>query len=266
MKHARALQIAKQIAREAGGKLNEIHLLARELQQDWTGLTHFSTKADKAVDLIARRRLAERAPDHNIYSEEGEPLTTGSQFTWVIDALDGTIGFRFGTTNHWSYCQALCEGTRPVVGVCNAVEICKLYAARLGNGAYCNGHPIRVSNVTKLNHVLMGVDSGKDNRTAHLPYLEKLLGQNGICCPMMTGCASVPLCQVADGTLHAYLATSLQPEDMAAAVIIIREAGGLVTNLVGEQWQLGDPSILAANPELHARLSGFLGIDKTCKT
>ena len=74
---------------------------------------------------------------------------------------------------------------------------------------------------------------------------------------MQSACASVPLCLVAKGNLHAYLATSLLPWDMAAAVCIIREAGGRVTHLDGSDWKLGGRSILACNPELHGKLLEF---------
>jgi myo-inositol-1(or 4)-monophosphatase len=70
----------------------------------------------------------------------------------------------------------------------------------------------------------------------------------------------VCLALVASGGLDAYLATSLNPEDMAAAVVIIREAGGKVTNLKSFEWKLGDESILAANPELHKKLFEFFGL------
>jgi myo-inositol-1(or 4)-monophosphatase len=203
-------------------------------------------------------------PAHGIHSEEGELLNSESQYRWVVDGVDGTIDLRTGYTDHFSFCIALADmrRRRPIVGVVNAAARNggEFYSAADGEGAFCNDEPIHVSLLENVNQVLMGVDSGKHDRAAHLPYLEKLLGPDGISCPMSTGCASVPLCLVASGVLHAYLATSLEPEDMAAAVVIIREAGGKVTNLKGDEWRLGDGSILAANPVLHYNLIQLLGI------
>ncbi|MCX6702381.1 MAG: hypothetical protein NTW60_00720 [Candidatus Wolfebacteria bacterium] len=215
---------------------------------------------DDMNDKLARESIKRTFPAHNILSEEGDPHLVGSDFTWVVDGVDGTIGFATGYTDHFAFCAGLCEGSNPILGVVNAPKRAEFYSAEKGKGAFCNEQPIRVSTLTDLNKVLMGCDSGKHNRTAHLPYLEKLLGPNGITCPFMTGCASVPLCLVASGVIHAYMATSLNPEDMAAAVIIIREAGGKVTNREGKEWNLGDPSILAASPELHEKLMKFLGL------
>lgn len=250
------LSFAIGVATEAGQLVLDFH--NRRLDPIWTSRTHFKTAADDASDTLIRKEIAEHYPGHNIWSEEGEPLEKGSPFTWVIDSVDGTIDLVTGITDHFSVCLALCEYKTPVIGVVNAVKRGELYSAEKGKGAFCNRKPIRVSDVTDINHVLMCADSGKDNRTSHLPYLKKLLGPKGIACPFSTGCASVPLCFVASGIMHAYLATSLEPEDMAAAVCLIREAGGKVTNLEYKEWQLGDASILAANPVLHKKLSKLL--------
>lgn len=175
----------------------------------------------------------------------------------MIDSLDGTINFASGITDHFSFAAGLCEGRTPIVGVVNAPKRGELYSAEVGAGAFCNGKRIQVSELTDINNVLMVCDSGKFNRAAHVPYIDKLLGQNAVTCIFATGCATVPLCLVASGVMHAYLATSLAPEDMVAAVCIIREAGGKVTNRDGEEWKLGDPSILAANPAIHEKLVDF---------
>jgi len=253
------LDFAVQLAKEAGNVILKYHGPA--LEKEYTGKTHFKTLVDTLNDERARFAIVKRFSTHSILSEESVPRKGNSGFTWVIDGIDGTIGFSTGFTDHFSFCIGLCQGQTPIVGVVNAPKRGELYTAEVGKGASCNSERIRVSDLTDINKVLMGVDSGKHNRVAHLPYLEKLLSSNGITCPFMTGCASVPLCLVASGVIHAYLATSLNPEDMAAAVCIIREAGGKVTNLLGKEWQLGDSSILAANPTLHQKLFEFFRLD-----
>jgi len=254
------LKFAVKVAEKAGDIIMQYH--GPQLERDYTDKTHFKTLVDNKNDELARSEIAKRFPSHSILSEENAPHKGDSDLTWVVDGIDGTIGFSTGFTDHFSFAIGLCRGNTPIVGVINAPKRGEIYTAEVGKGAFCNGKKIQVSNLTDINKVLMGCDSGKHNRTAHLPYLEKLLGPNGITCPFMTGCASVPLCLVAKGVIHAYLATSLSPEDMVAVVVIIREAGGKVTNLKGEEWQLGDKSILAVNPELHQKLSDFLKIGK----
>ncbi len=251
------LAFAIEIAKQAGRVVMDFH--TQRLEPIWTSATHFKTAADDASDNLIRIAIVKRFPDHNIWSEETASREKESEFTWVIDAVDGTIGLRTGITDHFGVSIALCKGKTPIVGVINAVKRKELYTAEIGKGAFCNGSPIRVAEeITNINQVLMGVDSGKQERTKHLPYLEKLLGPEGINCSLSTGCASIPLCLIASGILHAYLATSLEPEDMAAVVCLIREAGGKVTNLESKEWQLGDKSILAANSELHQKLFNFL--------
>ncbi len=258
------LAFAINTARAAGRLILNFH--KRRLEPIWTSPTHFMTEADKASDALIQKELFKKFPDHNIYSEESGLLEKKSRYTWVIDAVDGTINLRTSLTDHFAVCIALCQSTTPIIGVVYAPKRGELFTggelftAEIGKGAFCNDEAIHVSGLTDIHQVLMGVDPGKHNRTKHLPYLEKLFSPEGITCAMTTGCASVPLVLVAKGVLHAYLATSLEPEDMAAAVCIIREAGGKVTNLEGKKWQLGDVSILAANPELHEKLFQFLGL------
>lgn len=256
MEKKNCLEFAVGLAKRAGNILMKYH--SQRLSPIWTSHTHFKTAADDASEAIIREAINKEFPEHGILSEEGSPKKSETEFTWVVDAVDGTINLRTGLTDHFSVCLALCQGRVPIIGVIFAPKRDELYAAETGKGALCNGEKIQVSDLKNINQVLMNVDSGKHGRTAHLPHLEKLLASNGITCPMATGCASVPLVLVAKGVLHAYLATSLEPEDMAAAVCIIREAGGKVTNLKGKEWQLGDQSILTANPELHQKLFNFL--------
>lgn len=252
------LEFAISVATEAGKIVAGFY--ERRMEQIWTSRSQFKTAADDASEALIRAMLRERYPDYNVWSEEGGKSNLGHRYTWVWDAVDGTIPMFFGLTDHFSVCGALCDDTTPILGVANAMKRGEMYTAEVGGGAYRNGKPIRVSEETKINQVVMGVDSGKYSRNAHIPYLARACGLGGIVTHLSSGCASVPLLLVASGNLHAYLATSLEAEDMAAAVPVIREAGGKVTNLRGEEWQLGDGSILAANPELHAQLGKFFEI------
>ena len=257
------LEFMGTLALRAGVVIMEHFQHGETLAKEWISKTNFSTAADKAVGELLRKAVANEYPEYNVMSEEFPELAKGSRYTWVFDELDGTIPFRTGMDT-FTTCLALCDGTMPIAGVVYAPKRRELYVAGQGLGATMNGMPIYVSFETNVNHVLMGIDSGKatekdpEARRRKIPYLEELLGPNGITCDLNFGCASIPLCFTARGVHQAYMATSLNPEDMAAAVIIICEAGGKVTNLKGEEWQLGDASILAANPVLHQRLFELL--------
>ncbi len=259
-KRSELLEFAVEVAKKAGENIMQYH--GPQLEKDYDDKTHFKTLVDDMNDKMARSEVGKRFPSHSILSEESAPHKGDSDLTWVIDGVDGTINFSTGYNDHFAFVIGLCRGNTPILGVINAPKRGELYTAELGKGAFCNGKKIRVANLIEINKVLMGCDAGKHNRTANLPYLEKLHSPNGVTCACMGFCASVPLCLVASGVIHSYFATSLNPEDMAAAVIIIREAGGKVTNLKGEEWQLEDASILAANPVLHQKLFDFLKLNK----
>lgn len=245
-------------------RAGEIQMARRRnvLRQEWNDVHHFRTETDKEISEFVRKEIIRHYPDYNIHSEEDAERVTGHEMTFVVDEIDGTIPYFLGSTDHFGFCIALCQGTTPIIGVIFAPKREELYTGMIGLGAFCNGRFMRVNNVSNMNQVLMGIDPGKFNRTAYVPYIEAAMREDGIACFLQSGCASIPLCFVASGKYDAYLATSLEPEDMAAAVAIIRAASGKVTNLKGDDWQLGDSSILAANPVLHQKLSEFFELGK----
>lgn len=261
MAKSRYLQFAIDTALEAG---NEILMknYGKMQELEWNAKQHFRTEVDKMSDELIRRKIKENFPLHNIYSEEGKGLDQKSRFSWVVDPLDGTIPYRYGITDHFGVCISLLEDKTPIVGVVYAPKRGELYFAEQGKGAFCNDQPISVSLEENVNRVIMGLDGGKETETfkrANLAkYIEKIYSPNGITCFTASGCASVPLCLTASGKLHAYMALSLEPWDMAAAVIINREAGARVSNLKGQEWNIDDESIVSANPKLHGKLLELL--------
>lgn len=251
------LTFAIQTARTAGDEILMRHY--SEVQTlDWHTRTNFKTAVDDESDRFIRAEIERAFPAHGILSEETADKVTQSRYLWVVDPLDGTLPYTTGINDHFSVSIALLKDEVPIVGVVYAPGRGELYAAEDGDGAFLNDQPIRVSDETNLNHVIMGLDSGKegkDFRRLELagPY-QKLLGPDGIAADLKHGCASVPLALVATGKLHAYAAMWLEPEDTAAAVVLIREAGGLVTTRQGLGRHFRDRSILAANPVLHSKL------------
>ncbi len=254
---------AIKVAKEAGDNVlmkhyNEYH------EQDWDARQHFKTKVDQESDELIRTRIKETYPKHNIYSEENKNLEKGSEFSWVVDPLDGTIGYTRKMNDYFSVNIAFAIGKEPVVGVTYAPKRKELYHAVKGEGAYCNDEIISPSLEENINHVMIGFDSDKETkkfkRAVLAQYIEKLLAPDGVACTFSSGCASVPLAMTADGHYDGYAALSLQPWDMAAGVVINREAGNIVTNINGKEWNLDEESILAANPKLHGKLLDFLDI------
>jgi myo-inositol-1(or 4)-monophosphatase len=252
------LESGKEFCKSAGALVLKYY--NKRMDPAWTGRTHFKTAADDASEMLFQSWAKKNYPKYGVWTEESGRKGKKSGKVLVYDAVDGTLGLWSGITDHFAVCLALCEDGEPVVGIINAVKRQELYWAAKGVGAFCNDRPIHVSGLAEINKVVMGVDSGKHNRAAHIPYMAKLFGPDGVNNVIATGCASVPMCLVASGTMHAYFATSLEPEDMAACVCLAREAGAKVTNHRMEEWKLQDPSILMANPSLHGLLANFLGL------
>ena len=251
-----AIEVAKEACQLIMERYGESH------GKDWHIATNFKIEVDRKSDELIRRRIIGKFPDHNIYSEEKNNLERKSKYTWVIDPLDGTIPYSLGISDHFGVCVSLVENKEPILGVIYAPKREELYIAEKDRGASLNSTPISVSTEDEINHVVMAVDGGKETeifkRVAIAPFIEKLYGPDGVTSIVSYGCASVPLALTACGKMHAYIALSLEPWDMAAAVIINREAGGKVTDLKGKEWELGDASILAANKNLHKKLTEML--------
>lgn len=192
---------ALQVARAAGEILmrryGELHTL------EWVTLTNFRTEVDRESDAFIRGEIEREYPEHGINSEESSAKVTRSKYLWIVDALDGTLPYATGINDHFSISIALLEDEVPILGVIYAPKRQELYVGERGKGAFLNDKPIRVSTETDANHVLMGLDSGKEGKGFSRLELvgphQKLLGKDGIACDFKHGCASVPLCLVASG-------------------------------------------------------------------
>lgn len=255
------LDFAIKTAKEAGDNVLMGHY--GKLQNlEWTTRQHFRTSVDKESDELIRQRIKETFPKHNIYSEEQESMNQGSEFSWVIDPLDGTIPYTLGISDHFSVCIALAKNKNPIIGVIYSPKRKEMYYTEKGKGAFCNERRIKVSKEENINHAIIGLDGGKETsefkRQSLAPYIAKALSPQGVSCITCYGCASLPISFVAKGNLHAYTALSLEPWDMAAGVIINREAGAKVTNIHGARWDLDEPSIITANPKLHKKIINLL--------
>lgn len=244
-------RFAVEVAIKAGELLSENYGQMHALE--WKLRTDFKTEVDDKSDALIRSEIMARYPEHTIMSEEAADRTTNSPYRWVVDPLGGTIPYTYGVNNQFSVCIALVKHTIPIVGVICSPKIDNIYVAEQGKGAFWNGERMHISPETEINKVLMGINLGKHRRVEGLPYFERIIRPDGVAETFSTGCYSIQQMLVAQGKLQAYLGYYIEPWDMAAATLMIREAGGKVTNLAGEEWELGHPTMLAANPVLHGR-------------
>ncbi|MGN0915983.1 MAG: inositol-1-monophosphatase [Succinivibrio sp.] len=245
------LNIATRAARAAG------NLIARNIgQQD-----NFEVVAKNKDDLVTSiDRKCEQAivetlqksyRDHSFLTEEAGILgNPDSEYQWVIDPIDGTTNFVQGIS-HCAVSIALKRNGKTEVGVVFDPMLNEMFTASRGDGAYLNGRRIRVSNRDSLDGAIIGTAFPTRNRDRMLPYLELFTRLISNCADIRRmGSASLDLCYVASGRFDGYLEQGLKSWDFAAGELIVREAGGIVTDFMGEPNYVNSGNIVSGNPKV----------------
>jgi myo-inositol-1(or 4)-monophosphatase len=210
------------------------------------------TKADLMSQEIIIREIKKYFPSHGIISEEQEQIKNYSDHTWYIDPIDGTTNF----TMHnplWSISMALAIKNQLVFGLIYVPLIEEIYLAQAGSGAYLNGKKIRVSNINqgKILNTFCHGSKDSDIKKALAYWRKQKL--NELDCRQM-GSAAIELAYVAAGRVESFVAPGTHDWDVAAGTLLIREAGGKVTDFKGRDWQLGNPNIAASNGKVHTQI------------
>ena len=243
-------EVAEQAA-EAGGRLLRAMygtVVARE-KAPWDLVTDADGASQRGIAAV----LAGAFPDHTLLAEEDGVVPDPDQpWRWVVDPLDGTINFAHGVPL-WCVSIALEHAGQLVVGVVHVPLTGTTYSAARGEGASCDGRPMRVSAVDRLGGSLIA--AGLPTRFAadagrQLAYFGRFA--TGTHSVRRTGSTAWNLALVAAGACEVCYATSIHPWDVAAGVVLIREAGGMVTDLAGGPYDLYRPGILATNGRVHA--------------
>ncbi|MGD1913024.1 MAG: inositol monophosphatase family protein [Rivularia sp. (in: cyanobacteria)] len=218
------------------------------------------TAADKASEAVVLETLRRHFPEHAILAEESGKLGNQNQeFLWAIDPLDGTTNFAHEYPFFSVSIGLLINGV-PQVGVIYDPSRNELYCAAQGLGATCNRFSINVSKASELNKSLLVTGFAYDRRETddynytefcHLTHLTQGVRRGGS--------AALDLAHVACGRLDGYWERGLSPWDIAAGVILLREAGGKVTAYNGTDFKMDSGRILATNSHIHQSLSEELG-------
>lgn len=245
-------------ARAGGGKL----LAYRgRFQTREKGQSDLVTDADLASQEAIRRIIAERFPDHAFVGEEqfsGIVRADTNQLTWIVDPLDGTTNYVHGYP-HYAVSVAVARRSELLAGAIYDPVADQCFSAAAGRGAWCNGVRLQVSNVTCVAEALVAVSLParveRDSRDL-LDFIEAVLVCQAV---RRSGSAALNLAHVANGALDAFWADHIHPWDVAAGVLLVREAGGVVTARDGSDFDVWNPDFLAAaGPQLRDGLLGVL--------
>jgi myo-inositol-1(or 4)-monophosphatase len=254
---------ASAIAREAGARLREF--FAQGVETEYKGDVDLVTVADRTSETLIRSRLGEAFPEHGIFGEEGTRDRMAGEFRWYVDPLDGTTNFAHGFPQ---FCVSLGLEQRSetlkggddgklVAAVIYDPMRDELFTAEKGKGAWLNGKAIRVSRTPELAEAL--VATGFPSRKRHMSpnvhfYHEFTLRSHGV---RRAGSAALDLAYVASGRLEAFWEFNLNPWDTAAGILLVKEAGGQVTDFSGGHFLLDSREILASNGLIHEELVGL---------
>ena len=227
----------------------------------WTEKTQhdFVTGVDRQAEAIIADVLLAAVPGSAVVGEE---LTPGARpvadVVWIVDPLDGTTNFLHGYPQYAVSIAAVADGAI-AAGVVHDVVRGAVFSAARGAGARRNGEPIRVSAVVHPPRALVGTGypfKRLDLLDRYLPQFAAVVrATSGV---RRAGSAALDLADVAAGRFDAFWELSLAPWDVAAGVLLVREAGGIVTTLEGDSDVLQHGSIVAGNPAMHQWLIELL--------
>ncbi|WP_414437818.1 inositol monophosphatase family protein [Candidatus Bealeia paramacronuclearis] len=231
------------------------------LQVSRKGPGDFVSVADKKSEKILFEELKKARPDFCFLMEEsGRIENKDKDHTWIIDPLDGTSNFLHGIP-HFSISIGLQKGNEIIAGVIYDPIKNEMFYAERGGGAFLNDRRIRVSARTHLADSLLATGipfastAEKDQKTFTQSLQALMPKVAGI---RRMGSAALDLAYVASGRYEAYWEGSISSWDVAAGIIIVKEAGGFVRDLKGGTDVLGDSSILATNEGLQVELEKTL--------
>lgn len=262
-----ALRIGGMAAREAGAYiLSESGSVSSDEITD-KGTHDLVSRVDHEAQRLITARIAEAFPRHHILAEEDQTDGTATTntvvpdrgYTWIIDPLDGTTNFLHGVPP-WSVSIALAYHGEPQMGIVFDVTRNELFTAAEGMGAFVNGQPCKVSSAAHLNESLVSTGFPYrefDHVEAYLSALGHFMKETrGVRRP---GCASIDLAWVAAGRFDGFFESGLHPWDVAAGMVLVREAGGRLSNYEGgdDLTPLGE-QIIASNGPIHDHMVHIL--------
>lgn len=236
------------IAREAGSFIRSEVKNFDISKAEVKGLNNFVSYVDKSAEEIVVKRLRELLPEAGFRTEEGTAAqSTGTRYCWVVDPLDGTTNFMHGCPP-FAVSIGLKDNGEEVAGVVYEITADEMFTGWKGGGAWLNGKRIHVSDISRLSESLVATGFPYSDFSRLTEYMELftwfLKNSHGV---RRLGSAATDIVYIACGRFEAFYEYGLHPWDIAAATIILREAGGRVTDFSGNEKDLTGEECIAAS-------------------
>jgi myo-inositol-1(or 4)-monophosphatase len=248
------VKAAQKAARDLVRDFGEVE----QLQVSQKGPADFVSSADLKAERTLRQELSRARPDYGLLMEESAPTEGDGRHRWIVDPLDGTTNFLHGIP-HFAISIGLERDGELVAGVIYDPIKDEMFSAEKGGGAFLNDRRLRVSGrrdiaqaviATGIPHVARG------DHKSYLVMLEAVMAQ--VAGVRRFGAAALDLAYVAAGRCDGYFEQGLQPWDIAAGLLLVREAGGYVSEITGGHGMMQSGSVLAANDHMHLPLGTLL--------
>ena len=233
------------------------------LRVEFKGKYDLVTEADRQAEALIIKLIRERYPDHNFLAEEGVYTETGSDCRWIIDPLDGTTNYAHGFP-WFAVSIALEVKGRLELGVVYNPYVGDFYVAERGSGAFLNERRLKVSTIDTLERSLLATGFAYDHKKCkanNYDYFTRFQKEAQAC--RRPGAASLDLASVAAGRFDGFWELKLKPWDLAAGILLIEEAGGLVSNFDGLPMTLELQECMASNQLIHGEMQAIL--QKGCR-
>jgi myo-inositol-1(or 4)-monophosphatase len=247
------VQVASEAARAGGRELQSRRHLKRQIS--FKHEIDLVTDADKASEAKILALIRERFPDHGILAEEQGQASGSAPYRWIVDPLDGTTNYAHAVPH---YCVSIAvegRGGRLLAGVVFDPIREELFTAALGQGAFLNRERLHVSSTAALGESLLAVGFPYDlwSHPEQPLALFKRFAQRARGMRRM-GAAALDLAYVAAGRFEGFFEYRLKAWDVAAGALLVTEAGGTITHLLGGPLDLNDCDVLASNGALHPQM------------
>ena len=259
MLYSATINVMVKAARRAGRSLKRDLGEIEHLQVSLKGPANFVSLADKRAEEILYQDLAKARPGYGFIGEEGGMREgTDKSHTWIVDPLDGTTNFLHGIPQFAISIGLSREGT-VIAGVIYNPANDELYIAERGKGAFLNDQRLRVAGRRKLNECVVACGLPHIGRGGHDVALKEMAAlQDKVAGFRRFGAAALDMAFVAAGRLDGFWERNLQPWDIAAGQIMVREAGGIVSGVEGHDNALTTNNVVCGNEFVHAELVRIL--------